>query len=505
MTTDQSLTQRAGRSALWQLAGGGWQTAVRLGASIFLARALTPAEFGIFGMALLFNELLNSIGALGMGAGVIARKKVTEEDLSTCFWSMAAMRVLVFLAAFAGAPLAGYFFNEPSLTEVIRAISFVFLISIFGVVSQTLLSKELRFRALNSIRGVTVLLESTLAVLLAMNTDLGYWALVIATLAQQIAMHTAIFFTVRWKPRFLFNRESFRYLFRYGINGLGFSITNYLKQNLDYLLVARLLGTQSLGLYEFAYRIPHLVLDRISRPVGAVVFPTLSMVQDDNSRLAQGYVKSVTYVCLVAFPLLFGLAAVADVAVPVLWGDQWLPIITPLRLLCLCAILRMVPQPLGAIFNCKNRPDLPFKISIVGLVWTALVVWILGYFYGLIGISLGMVLSVLPGYASALIAFRMLDVSLDTLFRSLKPILISATGSGLISYAFSNILQAAGLPLIGVLVLAVIAGALVYFIILYYVFPVLICEILQVLEDIVGIRLKQSWMKYIFKLASNKT
>ena len=483
---EPSLTRQAGRSALWQLAGGGWQTVVRLGASIFLARALTPMDFGIFGMALLFNEFLSNVGSLGMGAGLVAKKHVTDNDLSTCFWCMAFMRFAMFLTAFFGAPFVAWFFNEPRVEDVVRVISFIFLISILSIVSQTILSKNLKFRDLNLIRGVTITLESLLAVTLSLTTDLGYWALIISMLVNAILTNILIFIRAKWVPKLLFNKDSFRYLFYYGINGLGFSLTNYLRTNLDYLLIGRILGAQSLGLYEFAYRLPHLVMDRITKPVGAVVFPTLSKVQDDDVRLADGYVKGVKYISLATFPMLFGLAAVAGDAVPVLWGDQWIPIITPLRILCLCAVMRIIPQPIGAIFNCKNRPDLHFKISLVGLVWTALVVGVLGYLYGIIGVALGMVLSVLQSYVALYIAFKMINMPLKNVFIPLLPAFISSILCGTNAFILSFVLQMFSIPLFFVLLLSVGFGALTYFIVLFYFFPSVPSEAFDLLEEVTG-------------------
>ncbi|AEH45614.1 putative lipopolysaccharide biosynthesis protein [Thermodesulfatator indicus DSM 15286] len=68
---EESLGIKAGRAALWQVAGGGWQTLVRLGASIYLARALKPSDFGLFGMALLYQELI--VMALSMGFGTCTK------------------------------------------------------------------------------------------------------------------------------------------------------------------------------------------------------------------------------------------------------------------------------------------------------------------------------------------------------------------------------------------------------------------------------------------------
>lgn len=479
-----SLARQAVRSAFWQVGGGMWITIVRLGASVFLARALTPADYGVFGMALLIREFIQQFGNFGMGTGVIAKKNASEDDLCTCFWFMALVRFVLFLLTFSCAPLGAWFFQDARVTDVVRVLSFGFLFTVLGSVSGTLLTKELKFKSLNIINGICAVIESGLAIFLVYNMDLGYWALVISMMVNILLSQASIFIVAKWWPKFKFSRVSFKYLFRFGINGLGFNFTNYLKQNLDYLLVGRLLGTASLGLYEFAYRVPHMVQDRISRPVGAVVFPVMSKVQDDNEKLAEGYLQTVRYVSLVSFPLLFGLAALSDLVVPALWGEQWLSIVTPLRFLCLCAVLRIAVQPLGAVYNCKNRPDIPFKISVIELTWTAVIISTLGYIHGINGVSVGMILSVLPSYYFLSSALKMIKSKISYLILSLWPIFLCSLMCSIAAFFMSKFLQSSLDGLIITLLISIISGAAIYGISLFAIFPKIFKDGLSKLKSI---------------------
>lgn len=452
----------AGRGAFWQVLGGGWQTIVRLGASAILARALDPQDFGIFAMALMVGELIYKIGALGMSTGVIAKRDVTDDDLCTCFWSLAALRFTLFVIAFSLAPLAAFFFKTPKVTWVLRAVSFTFLFSILSAVSSTILQKELKFGSLVLINVLSVVIESGIAIMLVLTTNLRYWALVYGMLASSLFMHMAIFFRVGWFPRFHFSKDSFRYLFHYGINTLGFSIVDYFHQNIDYLVVGKLLGSTSLGLYRFAYNIPHLIIDRLAQPVGSVVFPTLSNVQDDDKRLIGGYVKAAHYIALGAFPALGGLAVLAPQIVTVLWGAKWLPIVTPLRILCLASAIKCVVQPLSSIFYCRGRPDIPFKFSLIRLSFTFTVVALLGYFYGLTGIAIGILVSVLPSFYILHVAFKMLRESPLKLGKKLL-VPSAATGiSMLCAYLVSSGLTVVQLGITSSLVLSILSGAIGY-------------------------------------------
>jgi len=420
---EESLGQKAGRAAIWQVAGGGWQTIVRLAASMYLARALKPSDFGLFGMALLYQQLLVTALSLGFGTGLIVKKDLTEEDLSTSFWLSCAVRVTVFLAVFLTAPLAAMFWKEPRVESVIRVISFVLLISLIGIIPETLARKHLEFKKINIIRGLAILLESGTAVALVALTHLTYWALVIGMMVNTVFYNLTLWLaTGAWRPRLTFHKDAFRYLFRFGFYTWLFSITNYLKQNVDYFLVGRLLGTYKLGLYEFAYRLPHLVFDRISRPVGDVVFPALSKVQDDNEALFRGYVTAVKYVCLICWPILFYLIATADVLVPFLWGQQWIPIILPLKILCICSLVMCTIQPVGHLFLCKSRPELlPFFTSL-SLAITGFLLFCLIKVFDLVGAALAMMISSFFYYIMLYKAFSLINFSFFSFLKEMFPL-----------------------------------------------------------------------------------
>ena len=504
MTTGLPLAQSTGRSAIWQLVGGSWQTLVRLGASIFLARTLKPEDFGLFGLALLVQAFVTNAGAFDMSAGIIARKHLTDDDICTCFWTMTSVRCTLFLICYFGASTAAWFFTEPRLTKVLQVVSLSLLISILEAVSQTLIIRNLQFGTLNVIRGCSILLESTLAIVLALYTDLQYWSLVCAMMASYLFSGSIIFASARWIPKFRFNRESFKYFFRFGINGLGSSIIGYLSHNFDYISVGRLLGANQLGLYEFAYRIPHLIHERVSQPVQAVIFPSLSKLQTDDSQMAYAYEKAVKYIALITFPALLGLAAIADIGIPVLWGAQWTSIVGPMRILCICSLLRSMPQGIGSVFYCKDRPDLPFKVGLWGLFWTALCVGSLGYLWGLYGVASGMVLSVLPNFYMLWLAYRMMNLSLSSMFHAISHVLGASMASIFAVYIIKIFLLHINISLSLTLGLSILAGVVTYPLIIYQFFPKLFVDILETFQTISGRKLPSTLLEFATRRASHR-
>jgi len=490
----KELTRTAGRGALWNVIGSGYQGALQLGSKIVLMRVLFPGDYGINGMAFLAQGLISRIGILGTSAGVVAKKDVTQDDLSTAFWTSAAVQGLLFLVLIATAPFIARFFPSDegmdpaefylNLTRILRLISFTFLFAAASSVSSSLLSKQLQFGTLVLIQCTGFTIEIASAIIFATVFKLGFWSLSLSLVINNFFTTIACIICARWRPGFRFKRKSFYFMFRYGIHGLGASITDYFRHNIDYLLVGKMLGSIRLGYYENAYRIPHMVINKLSSPLRGVLFPTLAKVQEDNARLAAGYIKLARYLALIVFPLLGGLAVTARPAVIFLVTDRWLAIILPMQILCFRAAIQSILTPIGTIFMCKNRPDIPFKFGLCSLGFTVAIVAGFGYFYGLIGIAVGMLVSVVPSLVLLWIAFRMTQTRLSKLLTALSPAIVSATFSSTLAWATIQIIEMIGGPVALVFVGSVIAGILGYLVLMYMAYRSTLLEVIETLRII---------------------
>lgn len=483
-----SLIKKSTMGAFWQLFGGGWQTVIRLFASFFLARILTPGDFGLFGLALLSQEFIAYIGAIGMNAGLIAKKSALDEDYCTFFWCTTSVRLIMYMISFFSAPVFSILFNEPRLTSLLRVSSLVFLITIFETVPQTKLYKGINFKIMNLSKSISVTIESFLAIIFVIFLDLSYWGLCYAMVISSLFYSLFIFLYVGWRPRLVFSKRSFSYLYKYGINGLGYSIVSYFNNNIDYFLIGRFLGTEKLGLYEYAYKIPHMIYARVAQPISVVIFPSLSEIQDDSNAVASYFESTLVCVSVVIFPMLFGLASIADILVPVFWGAQWGAIVIPLQILCLSSILKCIPQGIGAVFHCKGRPDIIFKISVLGVFWSFLWVGFLAYFFGVTGVAVGMVLSTFPSYLNLMIAYKMLGKSILRPFRKILPILIVSSLSSfsiiiLRYFLFDDLFNNSFVILLSVLIFI-----FVYFFFYRFLFRRLYDEIIHFVETFLPFR-----------------
>ena len=213
---------------------------------------------------------------------------------------------------------------------------------------------------------------------------------------------------------------------------------------------------------NLAYRIPFLIETRISFPLRDVMFPALAMVNDSDAKLATWVIKGVKYIALICFPCLSGLAVVSELMVKVLWGEQWLPIVVPLQILCCASAIKCVGNPILDIFKCKDRPDIPFKYSLISLIFTIVSLTFFGYFFGMIGVAWAMMISTFPILIMFILAFRMMRASIGGLLIEIYPIILSTIITMIAAYLMQHFLKSAGFGDTPVLICSVVSGVIAY-------------------------------------------
>ena len=432
-----SLTKLTGQGVLWQVGGGFIFTLLRLGSSACLARLLDPRDFGILGMGIIAVNAMTYIGNIGIGTAVVAKKEVNKNDLSTGFWIILANRIILFLMAFLCAPLLADFFREPRVTWVFRVASVVFLFSAFEAIPNSILVKELKYKSLFFINVLRVIIESSLAIVLAYKTELRYWALIIAMLSSYFSGLILLWLLVDWRPKLCFSKKSFLFYKSYLINSFGNSIVLYFRQNIDYILVGRVLGSTSLGLYEYAYKIPHMFIDRFIFPISNVLLPAFSKIQEDKTLVADSFLKAFRIICFFSFPSLLFLAATSDLVVPILWGNKWMSITTPLKILCVAALLQAILRPSMQIFWVYRRPDLVFKNNMTQLIFTMIFVYLGSHLYGINGVALGMLIGSIPNMFFFFIALNIINFDFKKLFTFLILLILISSISAYVVYIFN--------------------------------------------------------------------
>jgi O-antigen/teichoic acid export membrane protein len=294
----------------------------RLAVLVVVARALSPHEYGVAGMVLVFSSLVLIFADLALGTALVQRATLTELERSTVFWTSAFVGVVVTLLTVALAGPVASFFGEPDVEPLLRVFALSFILTSLMTVPNALLSRQMAWRGLElRSMGATVAGAAT-GVSLAV-AGAGPWAII----AQQVVISaTSLVLTwvlSAWRPRLQFSFAQLWHLGSFGFRLFGTRLVFYMERNADNLLVGRVLGPAALGVYSLAYNVMLVPLEQVGGPMAEVLFPALSRMQDDHARMRAAWLRAVRLLAALVAPAMLVLIVVADDVVAVVLGPKW--------------------------------------------------------------------------------------------------------------------------------------------------------------------------------------
>lgn len=466
--TTGDISHRATRGSVWYLGGGAMQAMLRLGASAILARILMPEDFGLYAMAMLVIGLLQQLNVLGAGAGIIAKKKLTNEDIGSGFILAASINfAMAAVAAGLAAQLASWL-KMPEATEVIRLLSLTFLFAGISSIHQTLMVRRMQFGTLVKIGMISLVVEISTCIFLAAYADFGVMALAWGNIAGAFVTCLLRLGVVGKIPIFCYSTASFRFLLRYGLSSLWSALVLYIRMQLDQLIIGRFLGATSLGYYSLGGRMPQLIRNRLAIPSGGTVLPSLAQVQDSDDLLDRGYRKSARYLAVLTFPLLVGLSACAEPLVRLLWGERWLPAVPLLRIICATTAIQCIAAPIGSLFLVRKRPELAALLNTLMLPITIAILAAATWYGGMTGAATGGFVATFISYLlTGTMAFRLINRPFSRVALDLAPLLTATALCGGAAWTMIHFLNLLQLPDALQLAAAIPTGALAFLLGLY--------------------------------------
>jgi len=457
---------------------------LQLGITALLARLLTPNDFGLLAMVVVFTNLVMIFRDFGLTAALIQRKGLTEEHLSSSFWINVLTGLLLAFLLVVLAPAIAYFYRENRLTPVIMVLASTFFISSFGIVQIALFTKGLNFKPLAIIEMLAVAISGIAAVVLAFS-GFGVWSLVWQQIISSFVRVIFLWSFSSWRPKLLFRWQRVKELLGFGLNLTGFNFANYFNRNFDNLLIGKFLGANPLGFYNLAYRLLLFPLSNISSVIGRVMFPSLSAIQDDKSKVRYAYLKATCYIAAVTFPLMMGLLVVAPEFIRVILGPQWERSIFLVQILALVGLVQSINTTVGWIYNSQGRTDIELRWGgFVAIILT--VSFIIGLRWNVEGVAIAYAMAtVLLTYPCLAIPFRLINLKISHLFKHLTLTLLATLGMGGIVFALRLFLKdSLEVSDLTTLILAVAVGVVSYAGLLFILDRALYREVSQLLRQL---------------------
>ena len=386
--TETEMKQKVAKGVFWKLLENGGAQGIQFVIAILLARMLTPAEYGVVGIIMIFITIANVFVQSGFGTALVQKKQADEMDFSSvCYFEIvlaAGMYGILYLAA----PVIASYYEIEELRAIVRVLAVVLFPGAVISVQTAYVSRKMEFRGLFLSTLAASVISGAVSIWMAYK-GYGVWAMVGQQVMYYGALMMALFLTVSWKPARMYSMERVREMFGFGWKLLCASLLDTIFNNLYGLLIGKIYNEELLGSYNRGEQFPKLIATDLGMAIQAVLLPAFSSRQEDVVRVRQMVRQAIRLSSFVTLPMLLGMFAVADTMVEVLLGEKWLDCVPFLRIMCISYCFWPIHITNLQAINAMGRSDIFLRLELVkkGLSLVALGVGMCFSVYGMVMIK----------------------------------------------------------------------------------------------------------------------
>ena len=364
ISEQSSLKEKTVKGVMWSSIDRFSTQGIQFVFSILIARLLLPSDYGAVAMLNIFLSISQSFIDCGFGTALIRKLDRTDTDFSTVFYFNIVVGLFFYIVLWLASPYIAAFYEIPLLEDITKVLALTFVFSSFSGVHSAKLSITIDFKTIAKISIIVTILTGSVGLWMAYN-GYGVWALVIQAVSWSLLRTVLLWLFVRWIPKWIFSWKSFRGMFSFGSKLLISGLIDTTYKNIYTLVVGKVFSSTTLGLYSRASGLAQYPSSNITSVLQGVTFPVLSSIQNETERLADAYKRFLRISAFIVFPLMVGLAAVADPLIRLVLTDKWEGCIYLLQIVC----FSMMWYPIHAInlnlLQVKGRSDLFLKLEIV--------------------------------------------------------------------------------------------------------------------------------------------
>ena len=326
---------------------------VQLVVTSILARLITPEEFGIVAIATVIIVFFNILSDIGIGPAIIQKKNLSFTDLSHIFsFTIYVGGILGLIFFFLAYPISNNY-NNSTLISVCQLLSICVFLSCANIVPLNFNYRKKNFKYISQVTLGVQFMSGCISVVAALS-GLGLYAIVISQLISSFLLFFCYYSRIKLKFYFKIKMESIRKIMSFSIYQFLFNIVNYFSRNLDKLLVGKYLGMIPLGYYEKSYKLMLLPLQNITFVITPVMQPIFSIFQDNCSEILKRYLKLISLLSYLAFPIVAILYYISEELILLLFGNQWISSIPSFKILTFTVGLQIVISTTGSIYQSIN-------------------------------------------------------------------------------------------------------------------------------------------------------
>lgn len=378
-------------SLIWKFLERGGVQGIQFVLSIVLARLVTPEDYGIIAILLVFIQIATVFIQSGFNTALIQKKESDDLDFSSIFYLSLFVAGILYIILFFASPFVARFYKSESLTQLLRVISLTLFFGAVNSVQNAYVSKTMQFRRFFFSSMGAVIGSGVVGIIMAYK-GFGVWALVFQQLVKDFLICIILWFTVKWRPKLIFSFTRVKTLFSFSWKLLVSALLDTVFRNLYSLIVGRIYNKETLGYFNRGYQFPHVIASNLDGSIQSVMLPTLSAHNDDIAEVKRITRRSISMSAFLLMPCMFGLAAVAEPLVKVLLTDKWLPCVPFLQLACISYAIYPIHTANLTGINALGRSDIFLKLEIIKKVVTILNI-VITIPLGIYAMAIGQVIS----------------------------------------------------------------------------------------------------------------
>ena len=331
--------------------------------SLVLARLLSPEDYGVIALVLVFINLAGVFITSGFATALIQKKDADDTDFSTIFYCSLLCSVLVYLVIFLIAPLVGAFYDDPLLTDVLRVFALQVPLGVFNSIQTAYVSRHMLFRKVFFSTLISAAVSGGVGIGMAYG-GFGVWALVGQSIAMTLANTLVMLFIVPWRPRLLFSWESAKKMMKYSSRVLLADLSGTFFGEVRSLVIGRAYTSADLAFYTKGQQLPNLITGNLSQSIMTVLFPAMANESDNHAEVKRLAKKSLGVLSFVLFPALLGLAAVMEPLVTLLYTEKWAACVPYAQLLCVGSAVGVVGIVPVQTLKAVGRSDVVLGLEV---------------------------------------------------------------------------------------------------------------------------------------------
>jgi len=440
-----------------------WRFFERVGANgvtivvgLVLRKILGPDAAGTIALVTIFTAILQVLVDSGLCNALIQKKDADHLDFSSVFYFNVLACVTLYLLLFMAAPLIALLYNNSELTQIVRVLGVIIIISGFKNIQQAYVSKNMLFRKFFfSTMGGTIG-AAVVGIWMALS-GFGVWALVAQTLFNNAVDTIILWITVKWRPGAEFSLKRLKVLFSYGWKLLASALINTGFEKLRGMVIG-VYNKVDLAYFESGQQYPFFIVNNINTSIDSVLLPTMSEAQDDVTRIKKMTRRAIKTSTYFMAPAMLGFASCCEVGIRLILGEEWVPMVPFMVIFCVIYVFYPISSANLNAMMAMGRSDLFLKLEIIKKS-TNLLVLIVTVRYGTMAIAIGaLAVEFIEQIVNAWPNKKLIGYSYLEQMRDIMPTLLLATvmAAGVCS------IRLLGMGLVITLILQICIGVIIY-------------------------------------------